>query len=62
MTAIGFPSSQSAARSVVKAAPLIVPSQRVADYAARLGYGRLIVASGAGDEAMLSEVERLAES
>lgn len=49
------------ARSIVKSAPLIAPSRRVAEHAARLGYTRVSVASGAGDEAMLAELGRIGE-
>lgn len=43
----------------IRAAPLIVPSQRVAEHAARLGFRRCIEASGASDDAMLAALERL---
>lgn len=39
-------------------APIVVPSQRVADHAGKLGFRRCFVASGASDDAMLSELER----
>lgn len=47
------------ARARVKAGPLIVPSRRVAEHAARLGYSRCIVAAGAGDDAMLAELRHV---
>lgn len=43
----------------IRAAPLIVPSQRVADQAEKLGFRHRFVASGASDEAMLAELQRV---
>jgi uroporphyrinogen-III synthase len=40
-------------------APLVVPSQRVAEHAQKMGFKRCRVASGASDEAMLAELSRL---
>jgi len=43
----------------LRAAPLIVPSQRVADHAERLGFRHCLVAGGASDEAMLAPLLRM---
>jgi uroporphyrinogen-III synthase len=43
----------------VRNEPLIVPSRRVAEHAARMGCRRCVEAGGASDEVMLSALERL---
>lgn len=48
-----------AARQKLFAGLLVAPSRRVADHAARLGYGRCRVATGAGDDAMMAVLESL---
>lgn len=49
----------SAAADRVRAAPMVVPSQRVADYAAGKGCRRCLVAGGASDDVMLAGLGRL---
>lgn len=49
----------ASARERVHAAPLVVPSRRVAERARQLGFSHCPVAAGAGDEAMLAELSRL---
>ncbi|NBB92382.1 MAG: hypothetical protein GVY32_04340 [Gammaproteobacteria bacterium] len=48
-----------AARSKLFTGWLVAPSRRVADHAARLGFSRCRVATGAGDDAMLGALESL---
>ncbi|MDZ7790467.1 MAG: uroporphyrinogen-III synthase [Xanthomonadales bacterium] len=55
----GLPES---AAETVRSAPLIVPSQRVADHAARMGFRRCRIAGGASDDAMLAQLKRLVEA
>lgn len=43
----------------VRAAPMIVPSRRVAEYASKQGCRRCVAAAGASDELMLAELEAL---
>lgn len=49
---------ETAGQRVLRSA-LVVPSQRVADHAARLGFRRCLVAGGASDDAMLAQLERV---
>lgn len=47
-----------AARKRVFSSLLVVPSQRVAEHADKLGFRHCVAASGASDEAMLTRMER----
>ncbi len=47
------------AAEIIRSAPLVVPSQRVADQATRMGFLRCRVAGGASDEAMLAQLKRV---
>lgn len=47
------------AAEVLRAAPLVVPSQRVADQATRMGFRHCRIAGGASDEVMLAQLKRL---
>lgn len=49
------------AADTIRSAPLVVPSQRVADHAARMGFRHCLIATGASDEAMLARLQRLVE-
>jgi len=50
-------SGEAAAR--IRAATLIVPSRRVAEYAENVGFRRCIVAGGASDDVMIAQLQRL---
>ncbi|NBD95215.1 MAG: hypothetical protein GVY11_01910 [Gammaproteobacteria bacterium] len=48
-----------AARKRIFASPLVVPSQRVAHHAEKLGFRRCLVAGGASDDVMLARLDEI---